>query len=77
MPQVFFHMLLLICCMAAAAALDGCRTVPKPDDKFAATLPEEVPIADLGNGAHQLTVKIVNQNSSGYYTGRSVQFDGK
>jgi flagellar L-ring protein FlgH len=51
MPQVFFHMLLLICCMAAAAALDGCRTVPKPDDKFAATLPEEVPIADLGNGA--------------------------
>jgi flagellar L-ring protein precursor FlgH len=50
-PQVLFHVLLLGC-VAAAASLDGCRTAPpKPDDKYAATLPEEVPVAELGNGA--------------------------
>jgi flagellar L-ring protein precursor FlgH len=38
-------------CVAALAACGGCRTVPQPDESFAATLPEEVPVADAGNGA--------------------------
>jgi flagellar L-ring protein precursor FlgH len=37
-------------CMGALAVC-GCRTAPHPDENFAATLPEEVPVADAGNGA--------------------------
>ena len=51
LPQVLFHLLLLIACLAAAASLDGCRSLPRLDENYAATLPEEVPVADLGNGA--------------------------
>lgn len=43
--------LLAAACVAAIAACGGCRTVPQPDESFAATLPEEVPLADAGNGA--------------------------
>ena len=41
----------LLAATAVAAVLGGCHTVPRPDENFAATLPEEVPAADLGNGA--------------------------
>jgi flagellar L-ring protein precursor FlgH len=34
----------------ALLALGGCASVPHPDDNYAATLPEEVPVADAGNG---------------------------
>ena len=43
--------LLACACLAAIMACGGCRTVPHPDENFAATLPEEVPVADAGNGA--------------------------
>jgi flagellar L-ring protein FlgH len=43
--------LLLAGCVAAVVCLDGCRTLPQPSDAYAATLPEEVPVADAGNGA--------------------------
>ena len=43
--------LLLAGCLAAIACLDGCRTLPQPNDAYAATLPEEVPVAESGNGA--------------------------
>jgi len=36
---------------ALAAALAGCSSVPKPDENYAATLPEEVPVAARPNGA--------------------------
>ncbi len=42
---------LALTCVAAIAACGGCRTVPHPDESYAATLPEEVPVADAGNGA--------------------------
>lgn len=31
--------------------LAGCHSIPHPDESFAATLPEEVPVTELGNGA--------------------------
>ena len=34
-----------------------------------------IPMSELNNGVHRLTLKIVNYDSSGYYIGRSVQFD--
>jgi flagellar L-ring protein precursor FlgH len=34
----------------ALLALGGCAPIPRPDDSYAATLPEEVPVADAGNG---------------------------
>jgi flagellar L-ring protein precursor FlgH len=37
--------------MLAALALAGCNTLPRPDDNYAATLPEEVPTAAVDNGA--------------------------
>ncbi|MGH8253989.1 MAG: flagellar basal body L-ring protein FlgH [Steroidobacteraceae bacterium] len=43
--------LLASACIAALAVCGGCRTAPHPDENFAATLPEEVPVADAGNGA--------------------------
>ena len=43
--------LLATACLAVVAICGGCRTVPHPDDNFAATLPEEIPVADAGNGA--------------------------
>jgi flagellar L-ring protein precursor FlgH len=33
------------------AVLPGCSTVPRPDENFAATLPEEVPVEVAANGA--------------------------
>ena len=51
LPRILMHLVLLVGCFVAAGALDGCRRVPRPDENFAATLPEEVPVADLGNGA--------------------------
>jgi flagellar L-ring protein precursor FlgH len=41
----------LLACLAGALALSGCRTIPKPDDSYAATLPEEVPATVEANGA--------------------------
>jgi flagellar L-ring protein FlgH len=37
--------------MAGALALTGCHSLPKPDDNYAATLPEEVPVTMEANGA--------------------------
>ncbi len=34
----------------AFAALSACAASPRPDATFAATLPEEIPVADAGNG---------------------------
>jgi len=34
----------------ALAALQACAAQPHPDANFAATLPEEIPVADAGNG---------------------------
>ena len=34
----------------AFAALHACAATPHPDANFAATLPEEIPVADSGNG---------------------------
>jgi flagellar L-ring protein FlgH len=38
-------------CLAAAAVVSACSSVPRPDESFAATLPEEVPVASKANGA--------------------------
>jgi flagellar L-ring protein precursor FlgH len=43
--------LLAAACAAVIMACGACRTVPHPDESFAATLPEEIPVADAGNGA--------------------------
>ncbi|MDE2250660.1 MAG: flagellar basal body L-ring protein FlgH [Gammaproteobacteria bacterium] len=43
--------LLLAGCAAAVTGLDACRTLPRPSESYAATLPEAVPVADAGNGA--------------------------
>jgi flagellar L-ring protein precursor FlgH len=51
LPATLLQLLLLGACFAAAACLDGCRSVPRPNDAYAATLPEEVPVAEAGNGA--------------------------
>ena len=45
------RMVLVMGCLVAAGALGACRSVPHPDDTFASTLPEEIPMADVGNGA--------------------------
>lgn len=37
--------------LVAALALAGCSHLPRPDENFAATLPEEVPVAAEPNGA--------------------------
>ena len=50
-PRILLHMVLLLGCLVGAGSLDGCRSVPHPDDNYLATLPEEVPVADAGNGA--------------------------
>jgi len=34
-----------------------------------------IPASDIGTGLHRLTPKIVNHDRSGYYVGRSIQFD--
>ena len=49
--QPLLQTLLLVACLAAAAGLDGCRSLPRPNDAYAATLPEEVPAVEAGNGA--------------------------
>jgi flagellar L-ring protein FlgH len=41
----------LLVCLAGAMALAACRTLPKPDDSYAATLPEEVPATMEANSA--------------------------
>jgi flagellar L-ring protein FlgH len=38
-------------CLAAAALASACSSVPRPDENFAATLPEEVPVASQANGS--------------------------
>ena len=43
--------LLLAGSVAGIAGLDGCRTLPPPNESYAATLPEELPAAANGNGA--------------------------
>jgi len=51
LPRILLHLALLFGCLIAAGSLDGCRSVPHPDDNYLATLPEEIPVADVGNGA--------------------------
>jgi len=41
----------LLAGLACALALGGCHSLPKPDDNYAATLPEEVPATNEANGA--------------------------
>jgi hypothetical protein len=34
-----------------------------------------IPASDISSGLHRLTLKIVNHDGSGYYVGRTIQFD--
>lgn len=42
---------LVPCWLGATLILAACSSVPRPDENFAATLPEEVPVAAQSNGA--------------------------
>jgi flagellar L-ring protein precursor FlgH len=50
-PSPLLQLLIVLACLAGAVSLNGCRSVPRPDENYAATLPEEVPVAEAGNGA--------------------------
>jgi hypothetical protein len=36
-----------------------------------------IPMSELNNGVHRLSVKAVSYDNSGYYIGRTIQFDTK